>query len=95
MLRRLPTLGQFQNSNIYGLYIMFTGLMVTYLLSMPCPECQEQVSRLALNATKREIMQVLDDCAHSSSPYERSCTTIWFKVWLFLTVLPIVLFRHK
>lgn len=69
--------------NIFAWYALLSGVLVSYLIHLPCESVMENIDRLRLNATIGDIHRAHLDANDGSSYYEDQCIHLWWRSAIF------------
>ena len=73
--------------NLYPLFVVMSGIIVSYLLTMPCETFTEECRRLGNNVTTEDVHEIYRQIMTDGSSYDQNCLTIWWKALILFTLL--------
>ena len=73
--------------NFYPLYLIFSSIVVTNLITTECPAVIELLEKLPSNSTVDDIHAVYHTAINSESSYERNCITLWWKALVLFCIM--------
>ena len=82
-----PVIANRRFENIFAWYALASGIIITYLIHLPCESVLENIDRLPLNATREDIHRAIMDANDGLSAYEDQCINLWWRSAIFLTLL--------
>mgnify|MGYP001338334063 FL=1 len=73
--------------NLYPLFVVMSGIIVSYLLTMPCETFIEECRRLGDNVTTEDALEIYNQIMTDGSSYDQNCLTLWWKALFLFTLL--------